>query len=109
MQPLTYTFTELCAAANLGSPKTARARLKQWQAHGFPQALPGHGHKLWSRPQVDAWLHNWGTTEKPSPALRAGEGGAHAPDEGQAAHRQPPTITTLQSKLEETYLARKTA
>lgn len=109
MQPLTYTFTELAAAANLGSPKTARARLAAWQAHGFPKALPGTGHKLWSKPQVDAWLHNWGTSPLSSPAFCAGEGGAHAPDEGGAAHRQPATITTLQQTLEDTYCERKRA
>jgi hypothetical protein len=101
--PLTYTFTDLTAALQLGTAKTARARLAAFEAHGFPKALPGHGHKLWSKPQVDAWLANWGSYLS-SPAICAGEGARRA-DEG----TPPQNITTITQQLEAAYFARKTA
>ena len=100
MNPLTYTFTDLTAALQLGTAKTARARLTAFEAHGFPKTLPGHGHKLWSKPQVDAWLANWGAylpTDAPETVTPAKAGA------------QLPNITTITQQLEAAYFGRKTA
>lgn len=46
--------------------RRSRARASSYVArlmleHGFPQPLPGRRPRLWSRPQVEQWLHQVGT------------------------------------------------
>lgn len=63
---MTYTYPELCALFKL-SPLSnqMRKRLVALQQSGFPPPLPGGGGR-WSKPAVDAWMHNWGNHATPS-------------------------------------------
>jgi hypothetical protein len=66
---LTYTKAELQAALHIKCRGTFAKRLALLEAEGFPKRLPQtNGHKaLWSKPAVDQWFMDWGTTHTTSP------------------------------------------
>jgi hypothetical protein len=61
---LTYTKAELQEALHIKSRGTFAKRLADLEAEGFPRRLPHRNGQLtlWSKPAVDHWLRNWGTT-----------------------------------------------
>jgi hypothetical protein len=61
---LTYSKQELQEALRTPSQGAFVKRLAQLEAEGFPRRLPAcNGQRaLWSKPAVDQWLANWGST-----------------------------------------------
>lgn len=85
--PLTMTLDDLAQAFRRSVPNTSRHVRKLEDEHGFPPPLPGRKPKLWSRPQVEAWLRDprFAAANPPAPANDAALDPAFSPENIAAA------------------------
>ena len=60
LEPLSYKQSEISALFQRDPNWFPQRKSKLIERHNFPPPLPGVGHPLWSRAQVDTWFATGG-------------------------------------------------